>query len=157
MLEVGAAERVAVQVAIDRVRSALLHPVELGEALVELVVAHAIDVQAHQVHRLDGWFVVKESGDERRPSDQVAGGNEHGVLDLGPCGADVGGQVIGAPDPAEGIGRSGDVPVEVVDGQDAKLYLIALSRAAVGKRRRRQEKRDPNELCYCSHYIPCFH
>ena len=62
--EIGADEGPAVQAAFNGMRAAVLHPPELGESLVELVVAHAVEVQPHQVHRLDGRFVVEEGGDE---------------------------------------------------------------------------------------------
>ena len=65
-LEVSAAEGVPVQVALNRVGPTLLHPAEFGEALVKLVVAHAIEVQPHEVRGSYGWFVVKGGGDERR-------------------------------------------------------------------------------------------
>ena len=64
--ELSAAEGVSVEVAFNLVGPSVLHPMEFGEALVKLVVAHAIEVQPHKVHGLDGWFVVKETGDERR-------------------------------------------------------------------------------------------
>ena len=59
------------------------------------------------------------------------------------------------------------MPVEVIDGQDAKRYFIGfrrslrdairlLSRAPGRKCRHSQQKRDPNETCYCSHYFPTF-
>ena len=102
-LELSASEWVAVQIALDGMGAAALHPPELREALVELMVAHAVEVEPHKVHGLDGRFVVKESGNERRPSDEVARGDEHGVFDLGPRGGDVGSEEIGPPDPAEGI------------------------------------------------------
>ena len=54
---------------------------------------------------------------------RVAGGNEHGVFRLRPSGGDVGCQVVRSPHASEGVGRGGDVAVEVVDGQDAESHL----------------------------------
>ena len=100
-LELCAGEGIAVQVAVDRMRTALLHSPQLGGTLVKLVVAHAVEVEAHQVHGLDGRLVVEQGGNEGRRSDEVAGGYEDRVLRLGPGGRDVGGQVVGATHAAE--------------------------------------------------------
>ena len=54
-----------------------LHPSQLGNAFVELVVAHAGHIETHGVQRLDGGLVVEQPGQEGAAADQVAGG--HGV------------------------------------------------------------------------------
>ena len=48
-----------------------LHPVELLQALVELVVPDARDVEPERVQRVDRRLVGEETGDERRGADQV--------------------------------------------------------------------------------------
>ena len=72
-LEVGALERVAVLAAVDGMAAAVLHAQELGDALVELVVADAVEVEAEQVQRLDRRLVVEQRREERRGADEVAG------------------------------------------------------------------------------------
>ncbi len=83
-LEVRAGEPVAVLAAVDRVAAAVLHAQQLVDALVELVVADPVVVQAHQVEGLDGRLVVEDRGDERRGADQVAGRHEERVGIRGP-------------------------------------------------------------------------
>lgn len=122
-VETRTGEWIAVQVAVDGVRSALLHAAQLVAAVVELVVADAVDVEADEVHGLDGGFVVEQGGDQGRCADEVSGGDEDRVLRLGAGGGDVGGQIIGAAHPTEGVGGGGDMAVEVVDGDDAELHF----------------------------------
>ena len=55
---------------------AVLHPQQLVNALVELVVADAVVVEAHQVERLDGRLVVEQRRQQRRRADEVAGRDE---------------------------------------------------------------------------------
>ena len=62
-----------------RVAPAVLHAPQLVGALVELVVAHGVQVQAHHVHGLDRRLVVEERRDERAGADQVAGRDEQRV------------------------------------------------------------------------------
>ena len=75
--EERAAEGCVVLAAVDgmaAVAAALVavpHAVQLIEALVELVVADARDVEADGVQRLDGRLVVEERRDERARADQV--------------------------------------------------------------------------------------
>jgi hypothetical protein len=45
--------------------AAVLHPQQLGDAFVELVVADARHVEVHHVERLDRRFVVEETGEGR--------------------------------------------------------------------------------------------
>ena len=61
------------------VAAALLHALELGRALVELVVADRVEVEADLVHRLDRGLVVEQRRHERRCADQVAGGDDEAV------------------------------------------------------------------------------
>ena len=44
-------------------------------ALVEFVIADGGELQAHQVHRVDGRLVEEIGRGQRRGADQVAGGN----------------------------------------------------------------------------------
>ena len=64
-LEVGAGEVVAVEAAVDRVAATLLHAQQLVGALVELVVADGVDVEADLVHGLDGRLVVEQRRQQR--------------------------------------------------------------------------------------------
>ena len=80
-LEVGTGVRLVGKVAaIDGVTSAVLHAQQLGDALVELVVAHAGYIELHRVERLHGGFIVEEPGEGRRATDEVAGGDGQAEL-----------------------------------------------------------------------------
>ena len=52
---------------------------KLTNTLVELVVADGVDVEADEVHRLNGRLVVEQRRDERRCADEVTGGHHDGV------------------------------------------------------------------------------
>ena len=71
-LEVGAGESIAVLAAIDRVASAVLHPQQLVDAFVELMVAHGGDVETEGVQRLDRRLVMEGRRDQRAGTDVVA-------------------------------------------------------------------------------------
>lgn len=90
--------------------------------LVELVVAHRVEVEADHVHGLDGGLVVEEGGEQRAGSDEVAGRHHHRVV-VGPLElADVGGQVLGpARRHAGEQPRRLQVAMEVVDGEQLHL------------------------------------
>ena len=60
---------------VDGVAPALLHALELGHAVIELVVADAGGVQLHRVERLDGGLVVEQPRQRRRSADEVARGH----------------------------------------------------------------------------------
>jgi len=72
-------EAITVPAAIDRMTSAVLHAQELVGALVELVVADRRHGEAEQVHRFDRRLVVKRRGQQRRRTDQIAGGDDRRV------------------------------------------------------------------------------
>ena len=99
VLEERAAERRAVLAAVDGMAAvaaelvAVLHPLQLVDALVELVVADADDVEADRVHRLDRRLVVEERRDERARADQVACADRDRVRVRRPQPLDVRGEV----------------------------------------------------------------
>ncbi len=64
---------------VDRVTAAVLHAQQLGDALVELVIADTGDVEAHLVERLDRRLVVEQAREGGRAADQVAGGHGEAV------------------------------------------------------------------------------
>ena len=139
-LEVGARKGIAVEVAVNRVRPAMLHPQQLRYPLIEFMVAHAVDIQAHEIHGFNGGFVVEERRDQWRRSDEVPGRHEHGVLRSVGDGCEVGCQEVRSPNPAEGTGRSRDVAVEIIDRQDLELHLSGLvARLVAGLRSRGNE------------------
>ena len=165
-IELGTGEAVAVLTAVDRMAAAVLHPQELVDALVELVVADAVVVETHQVEGLDRRLVVEERGDERRRADQVARGDEQRVrvrrLEL----ADVRRQILDATgevagrceagrpcqraDPAARARRRLEVAVEVVQSQDLDLgglglLRLARRRSAGSERGRDDRKRERHE------------
>ena len=79
-LKFGAAVRVMREVAaVDRVAAAVLHPDQLGDTLVELVVANAGHVEVHGVEQFHRRLVVEQSGERRRTADQVARGDGEAV------------------------------------------------------------------------------
>ena len=100
-------------------------------ALVELVVADRVQVQADHVHGLDGRLVVEERRQQRARADEVTGRDDERVaVRLGER-THVGREVLGAAcvhgaDTAAGAGRRLEVSVEVVEGEELDLDLGAL-------------------------------
>jgi hypothetical protein len=64
------------------VATAVLHAQQLVLTFVEFVVAHRVEVEPEQVHRLDRRLVVEERGIERAAADQVASRHHHAVRRL---------------------------------------------------------------------------
>ncbi len=127
-LEIGALEPIAGEAPLDGVAAALLHACQLVGAFVELVVADAVVVEAHQVHRLDRRLVVEDGRDQGSGTDEVTGGHEHRVRVRGSQVAYVARQVFGTArwrgaDAAAGAHRVGrpELTVEVVQGQHLDL------------------------------------
>ncbi len=124
-LEISALEPIAGEAPLDGVAAALLHACQLGGALVELVVADAVVVETHQVHRLDRWLVMEDGRDQGSGTDDVTGRHEHRVRVGGPQVAYVARQVFraagrGGADAAAGARRVGwpKLTVEIVESQD---------------------------------------
>ena len=61
--------------AINGMAAAVLHTLEFYDAFIKLVIAHAGHVEVHGVQRLNGWFIMEQSGEGRRAANQVAGGD----------------------------------------------------------------------------------
>ena len=138
--ELRAREAVAVLAAVGRVTAAALHALELGGALVELVVADGREVEPEQVHGLDRGLVVVERRQQRAAADQVARGDGQRVavlaLELAQVAAEDRGAARGdrrgsrpagrgrGPDAARGRGLQ--VAVEVVDRQQLDLDVLRL-------------------------------
>ncbi len=111
--------------------AAVLQTKQLGDAIVELVIADGTRLQTHQRQALDRGLVVQDAGQERTGADQVAGGDEDRV---GSARPELGHQRrhrLGAArrhrDRLAGIGRVRDldpargrqkVAVEIVDRED---------------------------------------
>ena len=128
---VRAGEAVAVLAAVGGVAAAVLQAQQLVDALVELVVADAGDVEAERVHLLDRGLVVEGRADQGRGADEVAGGDGVDVLasSVCACGAQLldpvrevldatGRHVAGRRrHDAAAPGRRVDVAVEVVERQ----------------------------------------
>ncbi len=95
-LEVSAGVRLAREVAaIDGMAAAVLHAQQFGDALVELVVAHAGNIEMHRVERFDGWFVVEEPGKGGRTTDEITRGDGQAVLVALTQLGELGGEVLG--------------------------------------------------------------
>jgi hypothetical protein len=113
------------------VAAAVLHAQQLGDALVELVVADAGDVEAERVERLDARLVLEQAGEERRPADEVAGGDGQRVAVALAQVAQMRRQVLDAAgrDRGAGAGHEGavrarrrlQVTVVVVERQDLEV------------------------------------
>ncbi|MEZ5236002.1 MAG: hypothetical protein R2749_25390 [Acidimicrobiales bacterium] len=114
--------------AVVGVAAAVLHALQFGQALVELVVAHAGHVEAHRLERLDAGLVVEQARQERRPADQVPGRHRERVGVALAQRVERGGQVLGAANlggrriergPQGGVGpaRRLEVAVVVVERQ----------------------------------------
>ncbi len=58
--------------------AAVLHAQQLGLAVVELVIAHGVEVEAEAIHGLDGAFVMKQRGHQRARADHVASRHHDG-------------------------------------------------------------------------------
>ena len=129
--ELGAGELVRALAAGLGVAASVLHAQQLVLALVELVIADRRDLEAHGGERLDGGLVVERRRQQRARADQVAGGNEHGVLLLGAQVPDERRHVLGTAgrdgDLLGLVGRIGngdaaerglEMPMKIVDRQD---------------------------------------
>jgi hypothetical protein len=96
-----------------------LHPQQLGWALIELVIANGMDLEANQVHRLDRRLVVEKRRDEGRSADEVACGDDNRMAGAALRLAQVGRQEVGASDglalPGTGGGK---MSMEIIDRQD---------------------------------------
>ena len=97
---------------------------QVGQALVELVVAQGGGIQGHRVERLHGRAVLKDGGDVGRSAHGVSGGDEQSVGVGGAGGGDLAGQGDGAGVLDGGLagvtvrlGGAGDVAVQVGDPQ----------------------------------------
>ena len=139
--EVGAREAGAVEAAVGGVAAAALHALELRGALVELVVAHRVEVEPDAVHRLDRRLVVEERRQQRRGADQVAGRDDQRVAVLALLLAQVRGQELRpARGHRRGAGRRRDragrgrleMAVEVVQAEQLDLHVARLVPAAGG-------------------------
>jgi hypothetical protein len=143
---VGAREG-AVRPGVVGAAAAVLHAQELSRALVELVVADRVDVEAELVHRLDRRLVVEERRQQRARPDEVAGGDD----DRAPRVArlerlDVRGQVLDPAGrrPVDEAARGLEVAVEVVDPDDLHVDgpapIVAAAVVPVPRRRRADER-----------------
>ena len=97
---------------------------QVGQALVELVVAQGGGIQGHRVERLHGGAVLEDGGDVGRSTHGVSGGDEQRVGVGGAGGGDLAGQRDGAgvldgclPGTAVRLSGPGDVAVQVGDAQ----------------------------------------
>jgi hypothetical protein len=150
--EVRTGVAVGVVAALCRGAAAVLHAQELVDALVELVVAHAGDVEAHGVERLDRRLVLEQAGHDRARADEVAGGDGHAVPLAGAQGVELRGQVGRAAvqrGAGAGEGRVAargrlDVPVVVVERQDLQVDQRRLGR------RGRRDRRGGDKCAGCS-------
>ena len=112
---------------VDGMAATVLHAEELGDALVELVVADARHVEAHCVQRLDGRLVVEQARQERRAPDEVAGSDGEAVLLAGAELSQLRGEVLAAARERAGdVTRAGirvrlQVPVVVVEPEQLNL------------------------------------
>ncbi len=132
--EFGTRERMRPLAAVDGVAAAILHPEQLGLALVELVVADRGDRKSHHRKRFDRGLVVKHRRQERACADQIARGDEDRVLVslaqlfherrhvFGPAGRhhDLLALIFGIID-ADAAWRRPQIAVEIVDREDAQL------------------------------------
>ncbi len=124
-LEVGAGVGLIGEVAaVDRVAAAVLHAQQLGDALVELVVADAGHVEVHGVERFDRRLVVEQAAEGGGTPDEVAGGHGQAVLLAGPQLVEFGRKELGATggytvDGSGGVGL--EMAVVVVEGQQLQL------------------------------------
>ena len=152
-MEFGAGEGMRSLASVVRMAAAVLHPQQLGLALVEFVIADRGDRKPHHRERLDRRLVVEHRRQERARADQVAGGDEDRVLVplaqlldqrrhvLGAAGGDhhLLGSVLGIVD-ADAARRRTEIAVEIVDRENAQLDgRGGLGRRRAGRRARGQK------------------
>ncbi|WP_233998114.1 hypothetical protein [Erythrobacter sp. QSSC1-22B] len=76
--------------------AALVQALQFGAAPVELVIADGVEVQPDEIHRVDGRFIQKQAGNQRRGPDQVSGRHHQAVGIARPCGLDRRSEIGGA-------------------------------------------------------------
>ena len=112
--------------------AAVLHPQQLNDAFVELVVAHTRNVEAHRVQRLNRRFVVEEPAESRRTTNEVAGRNSQAVLGVLTEVVELGSQEHTATGilPVH-LPRSliEDVAVVVIDAEELQIHDLSLDLA----------------------------
>ena len=124
ILKSRAGERGAVpDAAIDRMAPAALQPLQLQRSAIELVVADRRERQSDRVQRFDGRLVVKQSRNQRRRADEIAGGDDNRIRLLLDGALEMCGQVFGAAgqrltDASVAAGRRFEVAVEIVEGEE---------------------------------------
>jgi len=120
--------------------AAVLHAQQLGAAVVELVVADAVEVQAQQVHRLDGRLVVEQRRDQRARAKDVAGRDDQRVRVRGLRRRHIARHLVDAArrhrrrvDVRAERARRDEIAVEVVEGD--QLDRRDLARVGDGRER----------------------
>ena len=107
----------------------VLHAQQLGNTLIEFVVADAGHVQAHGIERFDRRLVVEQPGEGRRTADQVSGGDSQRMLVPHPQLTELGRKVLGSAGriTIDGPGRlRGHVTVIVVECEQLQLDESAI-------------------------------
>jgi hypothetical protein len=121
-------------------------------ALVELVVAYAVDLEAEAIRDLDGGLVVEEGREERARAGKVAGGDDDVAWILALEPGDVTGEVIHAADgDGWGLGtgrivaRRLKISVEIVERDDLQVKLLR-ARATRSDKTEGDSESDPAQM-----------
>ncbi|SOZ12494.1 protein of unknown function [Cupriavidus taiwanensis] len=141
------ADNAAPAVGRPRKAPAILQPQQLIAALVELMIAHRRDLQAHLAQHIDGRLLMERPGNQRRSADHVAGSHHHVIRILRLQALDQRGQVSGTArrNPCasrvggilhhDAAARRFQVTVEIIEPDDLDRYRSI--RGGGGTRRRR--------------------
>ena len=122
ILKSRAGKPVAAPAAVDGMAASPLQPLQFPRTAIELVVADRRQRQSHRVQRFDGRLVVKQPRNQRRRTDEIAGGDDDRVRLLLDEALEMRGQVFGAAgrrltDASVAAGRRFEVAVKIVEGE----------------------------------------
>ena len=142
ILKSRADKPVAAPAAVDRMAASPLQPPQFARAAIEFVIADRRQRQSHRVQRFDRRLVVKQPRNQRRRTDEIAGGHDDRIRLLLDEALEMRGQVFGAAgrgltDAPVTTGRRFEVAVKIVEGEKLDGDGRIISARPLGGQRQR--------------------